>query len=807
MKPEAGEPPVFAEYHDALDKARLLSGRGMYRRALYELGGAKLEGARTEEAGVLRARLHRTLGQYGEAEAALEGLKSTGAVIERARLKEARGDLAGAVAGLREVGKTDDVLTRFEVARLLDVSGDLAGAAEAYEWLTTGEGGLLAKWRADAGTFEDAAVVVALGRATDRWAQLTGAYQKDRTLHETVLGMFVRAYDVIDRESVEPRIAAAQFFVAHDDTGKAMEEMEAAAGINPRHPELLALVAGVWVDQFDFDRADAAIEELRRVNGVDSRPDLLLARSLLAQRQPLAAMSAARRVLGVLPANIEAKAYLAAGHALLLEDERMGELLSEIDAIDADDAVSRFVVAETLAGMRQYPRAAAMYQQAIVRAPWWSAPRNGLGLLYTQSGDEDAARKALDEAHAIDPFNLRTTNYLRLMDTLAGFASVETEHFVIYFDAASDPIIGELFGPALEKAHAAVAAEYRHAPAVKTLIEVFPNHDQFSVRTTGTPWIGTVGASTGRVIAMVSPRPGTRTLGNYHWLQVLKHEYTHTVTLSLTDNRIPHWMTEGLAVRQEKAPMPWMWVPMLYHTVTGGELLNLDEITWAFVRPKKATDRQLAYAQSSWMCQYIEETAGFEAILRMLEQYRAGKQQAAVFLDVLGKSESEFVAGFEAWAGGQVAGWGYDTATSEKYKELRERGEALIASKEYVEAVGVWEEIARLRPVDQLPTQRLAGLYLRAEVNRPEDAVRALKLLHEREQSDNRYAKRIARLQKERGEWAGAAEYAMQAIYINPYDAGAHKLYVEVLEGDASTPAEKLEQAKRWLTAVEERKP
>ena len=41
--------------------------------------------------------------------------------------------------------------------------------------------------------------------------------------------------------------------------------------------------------------------------------------------------------------------------------------------------------------------------------------RNGLGLLYTQSGDEDKARVELEAAHSLDPFNLRTTNYLRLL--------------------------------------------------------------------------------------------------------------------------------------------------------------------------------------------------------------------------------------------------------------------------------------------------------------------------------------------------------------------------------------------------------
>ena len=185
------------------------------------------------------------------------------------------------------------------------------------------------------------------------------------------------------------------------------------------------------------------------------------------------------------------------------------------------------------------------------------------------------------------------------------------------------------------------AKQYCHTIQDKLLfrlpdhIEVFPTHDAFSVRTTGSPWIGTVGASTGRVIAMVAPRNGKHTMGAYNWAQVLRHEFTHTVSLSATDNRIAHWMTEGLAVLAEEGPLRWDWVPMLYRAVKTGELFSMDELTWAFVRPKKPHHRSLAYAQSAWVCQYIEEKWGHDAILRMMAQFKQGKTQDRVFLDVL----------------------------------------------------------------------------------------------------------------------------------------------------------------------------
>ena len=133
--------------------------------------------------------------------------------------------------------------------------------------------------------------------------------------------------------------------------------------------------------------------------------------------------------------------------------------------------------------MRQYPRAEAKYKVAVQRAPWWTAARNGLGLLYTQSGDEDAARVTLEAAKLIDPYNVRTHNYLVLLDQMKDMARLESAHFVVLYDPKADPVIGEYFSDYLEGMYKEVCANYRHEPGVKTYIEVFPTHDAFSVRT------------------------------------------------------------------------------------------------------------------------------------------------------------------------------------------------------------------------------------------------------------------------------------------------------------------------------------
>jgi hypothetical protein len=271
-------------------------------------------------------------------------------------------------------------------------------------------------------------------------------------------------------------------------------------------------------------------------------------------------------------------------------------------------------------------------------------------------------------------------------------------------------------------------------------------------------------------------------MGTFNWARVLRHEYTHTVTLGATDNRIAHWFTEGLAVWEEQSPVPWDWVPMLYHAVSKKEFFPLDQLTWAFVRPKRPIDRQLAYAESFWICQYVEETYGHDAILKMLELMRHADRQEDVFPKVTGKTIPQFMDEFEAWSQKQVAKWGYDEESNKKYEELRKKGEDLIGSRQFAEAAKVWEEIAALRPADSLPHQRLAGLYLAKDVNEPDKAAAQLEILSKVELKDNRYAKRLARLYRDLKQWDKAGTWALDSVYIDPYDIPAHEVLLEVCE-------------------------
>jgi tetratricopeptide (TPR) repeat protein len=267
----------------------------------------------------------------------------------------------------------------------------------------------------------------------------------------------------------------------------------------------------------------------------------------------------------------------------------------------------------------------------------------------------------------------------------------------------------------------------------------------------------------------------------YNWAQVLRHEYTHTVTLGATDNRIQHWMTEGLAVYEEQSPVRWEWVPMLYSAVKGEKglkLFTMDNLTWGFVRPKKPTDRQLAYAESWWICQYVEETYGHDAILKMIDLCREAKTQDEMIQSVTGKPVSSFYADFVAWCNKKVDAWGYDKETSAKYKKLRDQAEAAKDAKEYDKATDLWEQVIKIRPVDAMPHQRLAGLYLKTK--QYDKAIEHLSALDKVEIKDNRFAKQIAVIYKAQKKWPEAEKEALRAVYMSPYDLSAHELLEQI---------------------------
>ena len=60
-------------------------------------------------------------------------------------------------------------------------------------------------------------------------------------------------------------------------------------------------------------------------------------------------------------------------------------------------------------------------------------------------------------------------------------------------------------------------------------VEVYPDHEDFAVRTMGMPGLGALGVTFGQVVAMDSP--SARKPGDFNWGSTLWHEMSHVYIL------------------------------------------------------------------------------------------------------------------------------------------------------------------------------------------------------------------------------------------------------------------------------------
>ena len=128
-------------------------------------------------------------------------------------------------------------------------------------------------------------------------------------------------------------------------------------------------------------------------------------------------------------------------------------------------------------------------------------------------------------------------------------------------------------------------------------------------------------------------------------------------------------------------------------------MFDLESIDWGFARPKKMTDRILAYAQSEWMVEYLVERAGFDVIDKMLTAYRERKTQPEGFEAIVGVGTEQFIDDFEQWAAEQIASWGFANERLDRPATLAEalnkvKGEAQRALQvKLVESLLYFEQL------------------------------------------------------------------------------------------------------------------
>lgn len=557
---------------------------------------------------------------------------------------------------------------------------------------------------------------------------------------QSLMSMLARAREQLDRLSWEASLAEAEILEEKDNSAEAREAIQQALELNSAAADAWYLLGRMAVDSFDFDRAEKVAERLRELakpietsdappspdaaSGVAPLADMLTARIRIRQRDPKGVSDALAPTLARYPRLVEARALDAAASAIAFDTAATDAKLVGLDALSRGTPIGYLAVGKALAEQRQYADAAKYLEEATKRAPKHAEPWIELGLLEVQAARDDRALAALERAALLDPFNVRASNSLKLVRDVGAFSRIETDHFIVRYRPGVDQVLAREMPAVLERIFARVTGDkpggIRHVPRTKTVIELMPDHQWFSVRITGMPQVHTMAAATGPLIAMEAPRLSDRSkVGAYDWARVVQHEYAHTVTLDRTNNRLPHWFTEAAAVFLEDSPKDWSAIQILTRAYETQTLFDFEEINIAFTRPKKPTDRGQAYAQGAWMYELMVERFGPEAPLKLMDRYAAGDREPEAFQTVLGISREQFFEQFHAWAGEQLIAWGMrPQAGQPEYRELLAKWEEAIADDQSKDvAPGEEKQPAkparsRQRAEDEGPSQEVIDGWL-----------------------------------------------------------------------------------------------
>jgi tetratricopeptide (TPR) repeat protein len=361
---------------------------------------------------------------------------------------------------------------------------------------------------------------------------------------------------------------------------KLQDYAEKALALNEHHAGARLLLAENLIDSERFDEADAEIAKVLEAN--PHHPAAHALRSVLAhlRADPEAAVAARNAALATWKTN------------------------PEVDTL----------IGRKLAQRGFHGEAAVVLRRALEFDPLYTPARIELAQALLRSGREREGWALAAAVHADDGYDINAFNLTNLHDRLQGFATIATRDFELRMGVDEAPIYGDRAIALLEEAQQVLTAKYGVELDERTAVEIFPNPNDFSVRTFGVPGgpPAYLGVCFGPLVTVNSPASK-----HTNWEATLWHEYAHTITLKLSRHRVPRWLTEGISVYEEVQMNP-AWGQRMsvdyYHRIVEGRTQPISRMSAAFLEAEKLEDVVFAYYQSYLVVQFLVDTYGFEAL-------------------------------------------------------------------------------------------------------------------------------------------------------------------------------------------------
>jgi cellulose synthase operon protein C len=732
--------------------------------------------------------------------------------------------------------QNDSPLLHFERGRIAEAVGDYAGAEKHYRQ---------AKALAPAGSAIQmdtmgnlADLLDSTGRKVDArvlWDQLIAEYRKgrlssSRSLGDAAVAAWRRGYvqDAKDifLDATDPKVGEVSLealtnfgflFLDKYNATDAMGALRDCLKINRSYPE--ALIGMSLAKKLDNDfEAEIYAATALKVNPKFGPAMNVLAELALETEDQDEALKHIQAALAVNPANLETLTLLAVCNHLRGNSSAFEETEKKVLAINPSYGRFYYTLAESLVSRRKYQEALGFYRKAVALDPELWTAYTGLGMNLTRVGNLEEGRKAIQKAFDGDPFNVWAYNSLELFDQMDTFVRSRSEHFNMLMSKEDAPVLSPYAPELAEEAYAKLTQRYRFKPNGPLQVEVFPDHAGFAVRTLGLPGLeGALGACFGKVLAIYSPR--ARKMGTFNWGATLWHEFTHVMTLQMSNFNIPRWYSEGLSVYEESRARPGWGDNLTSSFVKAykeGKLLKISDLNSGIMHPQNPEQITLSYLQAGLVCQWLEQKFGFDSIRQSLLLFSENKSAEDVFRRTFGLSAAEMDAAFAGYLDSRIK----EIASHLSFvppEANHQQGPAIGAGKDALAQLlrnspddffanlhmGMLlrkeganaEAEAYLKKAQHLfpqyaepgnPYQLLGEIYL--ESKRMEDALSEYLAWSRLDGDSIDPLIKAAEIYRNRGDWASVANMLEQSIFIHPYDQDIFKKLGEAAMGSEKWP-------------------
>ena len=513
--------------------------------------------------------------------------------------------------------------------------------------------------------------------------------------------------------------------------GKALEYATKAIALDPKLAEAHELMANLALENDDRDRAADEADK-----------------AIALEKDALDAMA--------IRAAIE-----------LIADRSPDAWFTKIAAINPGYGTAYALVARQLEVHYRYEDAVTYYRMAVKADPrLWSA-HSALGIDLMRMGKEDEPLAELELSYNNGYRDAATVNSLRLLDSYKNFKTFRDETTILKLNKTEADLLQPYMQAELHTIIATYEKKYHMKLPAPVQLEVYPNHEDFAVRTMGMPGLGALGVTFGEVVAMDSP--SARKPGDFNWGATLWHEMSHVYILTATNHRVPRWFTEGLAVHEEGERSP-EWsdrvTPEVLIAIREKKLLPLAQLDRGFVYPEYPSQVLVSYFQGGSICDFVKTKWGEEKLLNMAHSYAKSQTTGQVVQQDLGLTLEEFDKQYLAWIDKKYG------AEAGHFDEWREKLKTLVAAlqqKQYDTVLAKGPAVLAMYP-EYVGDANVYEVMAEADKAKGDAKAEAAALTaYEREGGQEpAVLKRLATLEETAGQGVEAAATLARLNYIYP---------------------------------------